>query len=108
LPHPHIGVLLFPVERARHLVFCVGWQRCEQALEGLRLDSYAFLCHLDLGELYRATGSTADAIKELEWVALVFPEADPKTYLSLAVANQTAGKHDAAVSALEKGGRLFR
>jgi hypothetical protein len=60
-----------------------------------------------LGELYRATGRTPDAIKELEWVVRFFPEADPKTYLSLALANQAAGKHDAAVSALEKERRLF-
>jgi lipopolysaccharide biosynthesis regulator YciM len=60
-----------------------------------------------LGELYRATGRTPDAIKELEWVVRFFPEADPKTYLSLALANQAAGKHDAALSALEKGRRLF-
>jgi hypothetical protein len=52
-----------------------------------------------LGELYRATGRTAAAIIELEWVVRFFPKADPKTYLSLALANQTAGKHDAAVSA---------
>jgi len=76
-------------------------------LKGLQLDSYVFLCHRDLGELYRATGCIADAIKELEWVVRFFPEADPKTYLSLALANQAAGKHDAAVSALEKGRRLF-
>jgi len=44
-------------------------------VRGLRLDSYAFLCHRDLGELYRATGRTADAIKELEWVVRFFPEA---------------------------------
>lgn len=71
-------------------------------LKGLRLDWYAFLCHRDLGELYRATGRTADAIEELEWVVRFFPEADPKTYLSLALAKQAAGKHDAAVSALAK------
>ncbi len=76
-------------------------------LKGLQLDSYAFLCHRDLGELYRATGRTADAIQELEWVVRFFPEEDPKTYLSLALANQAAGKHSAALSALEKGRRLF-
>jgi hypothetical protein len=41
-------------------------------LKGLRLDSYAFLCHRDLHELYRATGRTADGIKELEWVVRLF------------------------------------
>jgi hypothetical protein len=54
-----------------------------------------------------AIWGTADAIKELEWVVRFFPEADPKTYLSPALANQAAGKHDAGVSALEKGRRLI-
>ena len=30
---------------------------------GLRLDPYAFLCHRELGELERATGRTAEAIR---------------------------------------------
>jgi hypothetical protein len=40
-------------------------------------------------------------------VVPVFSGSNPKTHLSLPLANQAAGKHDAAVSALEKGRRLF-
>ena len=74
---------------------------------GLRLDPYAFLCHRELGELERATGRTAEAIKELEWIVRYFPEADAKTYLSLALAYQTVGDKLEAEAALSKGRRLF-
>jgi spermidine synthase len=77
-------------------------------LRGLQLDPYAFLCHRDLGELYRATGRLQEATHELEWVVRYFPESDPKTYVSLALAYQTLGKHRfEAREALEKGKRLF-
>jgi tetratricopeptide (TPR) repeat protein len=76
-------------------------------LQGLQIDSYAYLCHRELGELYRATGRNADAIKELEWAVRYFPEGDPKTYASLALAYQAASEHAKAESALEKGRRLF-
>ena len=75
--------------------------------KGLELDPYAFLCHRDLGELQRATGKTAEATGELEWVVRYFPEADSKTYVSLALAYQAAGKRGEAESAIEKGKRLF-
>jgi len=74
---------------------------------GLRLDPYAFLCHRELGELERATGRTAEAIRELEWVARYFPEADARTYASLALAHQAAGSKTKAAAALAKGRRLF-
>jgi len=74
---------------------------------GLRLDPYTFLCHRELGELERATGRTAEAIRELEWVARYFPEADARTYASLALAHQAAGSKTKAAAALEKGRRLF-
>ena len=51
----------------------------EQLLRGLGIDPYAFLCHRDLGELYRATGRNAEAIRELDWVVRYFPEADLRT-----------------------------
>ncbi|HVO57031.1 MAG TPA: fused MFS/spermidine synthase, partial [Dongiaceae bacterium] len=54
--------------------------------KGIELDRYSFLCHRDLGELYRATGRLADAARELRWVVRYFPEGDPKTYVSLALA----------------------
>jgi tetratricopeptide (TPR) repeat protein len=76
-------------------------------LKGLLLDRYAFLCHRDLGELYRATGRIGEAVQELEWVVRYFPEGDPKTYVSLALAYQTLGKHSEAGRTLEKGKLLF-
>jgi len=79
----------------------------EPLQKGLQLNSYAFLCHRDLGELYRATGRNTDAIRELEWVVRFFPEADSKTYVSLPLAHETAKDRASAESALQKGKRLF-
>lgn len=79
----------------------------EPLQKGLQLDPYAFLCHRDLGELYRATGRNTEAIRELEWVVRFFPEADSKTYVSLALAYETAKDRASAQFALEKGKRLF-
>jgi predicted Zn-dependent protease len=82
--------------------------KAEQPFEkGLRLDSYAFLCRRDLGELYRATGRPVEAIRELEWVVQYFPEGDAKTYISLSLAYEAVHKRTAAESTLEKGKRLF-
>jgi spermidine synthase len=75
--------------------------------KGLELDPYTFLCRRDRGELYRATGRNADALKDLEWVVHYFPEGDPKTYLSLALAYQVAGNRERAEAALAKGKRMF-
>ena len=76
-------------------------------LKGLQLDEYAFLCHRDLGELYRVTGRGTQAVHELEWVVRFFPEGDAKTYISLALAYQAARRQSDAESVLEKGRRLF-
>jgi predicted Zn-dependent protease len=51
----------------------------EPLQRGLEIDPYAFLCHRDLGELYRASGRNAEAIRELVWVVRYFPEGDPRT-----------------------------
>jgi predicted membrane-bound spermidine synthase/predicted Zn-dependent protease len=75
--------------------------------KGLQLDPYAFLCHRDLGELNRARGRTGEAISDLEWVVRYFPEADAKTYISLALAYQATGERNKAARALEKGRRIF-
>ena len=79
----------------------------EPLLRGLELDPYAFLCHRELGELYRTTGRTTDAIRELEWVVRYFPEGDSKTYLSLALAYRALDLGLKAKSAIEKGKRIF-
>jgi spermidine synthase len=75
--------------------------------KGIERDPYAFLCHRDLGELFRASGRTAQAIDELQWVVRYFPEADPKTFASLALAFDAAGDHQQAEAALQKGKRIF-
>jgi len=53
------------------------------------------------------TGRNSEAIRELEWVVRFFPEADSKTYVSLALAFETAKDRASAQFALEKGKRLF-
>jgi len=75
--------------------------------EGLRRDPYVYLCHRDLGELQRAKGRFSEAESELNFVATHFPEADPKTFASLALLYQTQGKRALAEEALTKGHRIF-
>ena len=79
----------------------------EPLRKGLQLDPYGFLCHRDLGELERATGRTADAQRELELVVRLFPEADPKSYASLALVYRSEGNAGKADEILGKGQRLF-
>ena len=76
-------------------------------LRGLAIDSYAFLCHRDLGELYRARGRNSEAIRELSWVERYFPEADPRTYASLSLAYRKSGALAMAREVLNKGRRIF-
>ncbi|HLZ12474.1 MAG TPA: fused MFS/spermidine synthase [Candidatus Acidoferrum sp.] len=75
--------------------------------EGLQRDPYAYLCHRDLGELLRANGRLAEAESELDFVATHFPEADGKTFASLALLYKAEGKLSQARQALAKGRRIF-
>ncbi|MFI5056729.1 MAG: fused MFS/spermidine synthase [Candidatus Acidiferrales bacterium] len=79
----------------------------EPLRKGLQLDPYSFLCHRDLGELERATGRNTEAQRELELVVRLFPEADPKTYASLALVYRAEGKPGRADEILSKGQRIF-
>jgi len=79
----------------------------EPLRKGLQRDPYSFLCHRDLGELERATGRIAEALQELELVVRLFPEADPKTYASLALVYRAEGKPGKADEILRKGERIF-
>jgi spermidine synthase len=80
----------------------------EQPLrDGLQRDAYAYLCHRDLGELLRANGRLAEAEAELNFVVTHFPEADQKTYASLALLYQALGKRAEEEKALTKGRRIF-
>jgi tetratricopeptide (TPR) repeat protein len=74
---------------------------------GLQRDAYIFLRHRDLGELERAAGRNAEAQKDLEFVVRFFPEADPKTYASLALLYRAEGKLRNADDVLGKGRRIF-
>lgn len=76
-------------------------------LAGLALDSYSFLCHRDLGELQRAAGQNEEARMNLEFVVKHFPEADAKTYASLALAYRALGHTPDAENILGKGKRIF-
>ena len=80
----------------------------EQPLrDGLGRDGYAYLCHRDLGELLRANGRLPEAEAELNFVVTHFPEADPKTYASLALLYQAQGKRGEEEKVLAKGRRIF-
>jgi len=80
----------------------------EQPLrDGLQRSAHAYLCHRDLGELLRANGRFAEAEVELNFVVTHFPEADPKTYASLALLYQAQGKRAQEEKVLAKGRRLF-
>ena len=80
----------------------------EQPLrDGLQRDPYVYLCHRDLGELLRAKERLAEAEAELNFVVTHFPEADPKTYASLALLYQAQGKRAEEKKALAKGRRIF-
>jgi uncharacterized protein HemY len=73
----------------------------------LARDSYSFLCHRDLGELARAAGKNEEARSHLEFVVKHFPEADAKTFASLALAYKALGKNQDADDVLRKGKRIF-
>lgn len=74
---------------------------------GLAVDSYSFLCHRDLGELERAAGKYEEARSDLEFVVKYFPEADAKTFASLALACKALGRRQDADDVLRKGRRIF-
>jgi spermidine synthase len=75
--------------------------------EGLQRDGNAYLCHRDLGELLRARGQLQEAEAELQFVVKHFPEADPKTYASLALLYKAQSKQEAQHDVLVKGRRIF-
>jgi hypothetical protein len=60
-----------------------------------------------LGELQRVTGDMAGAVDNLRFVIRYFPEADPKTYISLALIYQAQGQKREAREVLVKGRRIF-
>ena len=76
-------------------------------LRGISKDPYSYACHLELGELYRATGRTALARQNLEFVARFYPDYDPAVFTALAGVYSDLADSRAASSILRKGLRLF-
>jgi len=75
--------------------------------EGIARDPYAYLCRRDLGELLRVSGKLSEADAELQFVVKHFPEADPKTFASIALLYKAQGRQNEAQEILLKGRRIF-
>ena len=76
-------------------------------LRGISKDPYSYACHLELGELYRATGRTALARQNFEFVVRFYPDYDPAVFAALAGVYNDLADSRAASSILRKGLRLF-
>ena len=76
-------------------------------LRGISKDPYSYACHLELGELYRATGRTALARQNFEFVVRFYPDYDPAVFTALAGVYSDLADSRAASSILRKGLRLF-
>ena len=75
--------------------------------KGLALEPYSYLCHRELGEIDRAKGNLTPAREHLEFVVRFYPEADARTYVSLALLYRAQGHPDLAREILRKGQRIF-
>lgn len=75
--------------------------------KGLELEPYSYMCHRELGEIDRAKGNLVPAREHLEFVVHFYPEADARTYLSLALVYRAQGHPDQAREILRKGQRIF-
>ena len=76
-------------------------------LRGISKDPYSYACHLELGELYRATGRTALARQNFEFVVRFYPDYDPAVFAALAGVYNDLADSRAAQAVLRKGLRLF-
>lgn len=76
-------------------------------LRGISKEPYSYACHLELGELYRATGRTALARNEFESVVRFYPDYDSGVFTALAGVYSDLGDSRAADAILRKGLRLF-
>jgi spermidine synthase/Tfp pilus assembly protein PilF len=76
-------------------------------LRGISKDPYSYACHQELGELYRATGRTARARQNFEFVVRFYPDYDPAVFAALAAVDTDLGDSRAAAAILRKGLRLF-
>jgi spermidine synthase len=76
-------------------------------LRGISKDPYSYACHLELGELHRATGRTALARQDFELVVRFYPDYDPAVFAVLAGVYNDLGNSRAAAAILRKGLRVF-
>jgi len=76
-------------------------------LRGISKDPYSYACHLDLGELHRATGRAALARQDFELVVRFYPDYDAAVFTALATVYNDLGNSRAAAAILRKGLRVF-
>lgn len=76
-------------------------------LRGISKDPYSYACHLELGELHRATGRVALARQDFELVVRFYPDYDPRVFSDLAAVYSDLGDSRAAAAILRKGLRVF-
>jgi len=76
-------------------------------LRGISKDPYSYACHLELGELHRATGRAALACQDFELVVRFYPDYDPEVFAALAGVYSDLGNSRAATAILRKGLRVF-
>lgn len=84
------------------------WAAAGEAFRaGIAQDSYSYLCHRGLGEIDRVSGRLQEARKHLEFVVQRYPEAEPNTYVALALVYRGLGHRREAREILLKGRRIF-
>jgi tetratricopeptide (TPR) repeat protein len=76
-------------------------------LHGISKDPYSYACNLELGELYRETGSPSLARQHFEKLIQLYPDLDVTIYKSLAGIYFSLGEKGSAQSLLRKGHRMF-
>ena len=76
-------------------------------LKGIAKDPYSYVCHLQLGELYREAGRLGFAREHFEFVVRFYPDYDASIFVSLAAVYLDLGDAKSADAVLKKGRRLF-
>jgi tetratricopeptide (TPR) repeat protein len=79
----------------------------ESFREGLKREPHSYMCHRELGEIDRVKGRWAAAREHLEFVVRFYPEADPRTFLSLALVYRAQGNQNLAREILPQRQRIF-
>jgi tetratricopeptide (TPR) repeat protein len=74
---------------------------------GIEKDPYSYMCHLELGEIARASGRLEEAQQHFEFIERHYPDAAPGIYLSLAAVYRAQGNLSKVREILQKGHRVF-